>query len=75
MEENLFLTVGNDCLRIASQMLKRETTPSTATIEAVSSLVAIALSIDNSNLRWEEQSRFGAQVFPGQSFSRKPKEN
>lgn len=75
MEENLWLSVGNRCLSCAADLLNEKTAPAAATVETVEKLVGIAIAIDMLNLRWAEQSRSGAEVFPGQPFSRPTREN
>ena len=49
--------VGNGCLEWAAQLLNTETTPTEETVEMVSRLVNIAISIDTLNLHWEAQSQ------------------
>lgn len=61
MEQNsLWAQVGNRCLELAKQELGKETAPTAATVETVERLVKIAISIDDLNLRWTMQNRYGA---------------
>ena len=62
-QRNLWVEVGNKCLRRASELLDSETTPTAATAEVVKSLVETAISMDLLNLRWAIQNRSGAAVF------------
>lgn len=63
-ETDLWTEVGNRCLQRASELLDGETAPAAATAETVRCLVETAISIDMLNLRWAEQSRYGARAFP-----------
>lgn len=56
---------GNLCLELALTELKKETTPTAATVEVARELVKIAIEIDMLNLQWSAQSRYGAAVFRG----------
>ena len=67
--DNLWDQVGTQCLRIAKEELDKKTTPTEATVEMVERLVGIAISIDNLNLRWAQQNRFGAAAFADRPFS------
>lgn len=66
---DLLKEVGNKCLQRASELLDDKTAPAAATAETVRCLVETAISIDVLNLRWAEQNRCGARVFPGRSSS------
>ncbi len=71
MEENsLWEQVGSRCLELARQELNKETVPTAATVETVERLVGIAISIDDLNLRWTMQTRYGAAAFGGQASGR-----
>lgn len=65
MEQNsLWEQVGNRCLELARQELNKETAPTAATVETAERLVRIAIAIDDLNLRWATQTRYGAAAFP-----------
>lgn len=64
-QDNLWEQVGNKCLQQAVKLLESETTPTEATIRVVRELTKIAIAIDSLNLRWQEQSQYGAAVFRG----------
>lgn len=64
-ENNLWLQVGNRCLELAKQELNQEATPTGATVETVERLVGIAIAIDDLNLRWTAQNRYGGAAFEG----------
>lgn len=68
-QKDLWIEVGNKCLRRASELLDSETTPTAATAEVVKSLVETAISMDLLNLRWAIQNRSCAAVFRGPPFS------
>ncbi len=61
--------IGNKCLTRANALLDRGDVPTMETIKAVSELVKIAIAIDYLNLRWAQQSRSGAAVFPAKLSS------
>ncbi len=63
--ENLFATVANGCLIKAKELLKKETTPTAATVEMVEKLVGIALSIDALNYRWTTKNLSGTWAYSG----------
>lgn len=67
--DNLWEQVGNQCLTMAKKELDKKTTPTETTVEMVERLVGIAISIDNLNLRWAQQNRFGAAAFADRPFS------
>lgn len=71
MEENMWSSIGNRCLSSAADLLEKSTTPTEATVEAVRKLVDVAIAIDDLNLRWAAQSRYGEAVFRGQASSRR----
>lgn len=62
-ESSLWEQVGNRCLELAKQALNKETAPTEATVETVERLVGIAISIDDLNLRWAKQNRYGAAAY------------
>ena len=65
METNLWEKLGNRCLELAIAELDKETVPIPAEMETVERLVRIAISLDEPNLQWANQSRYGAAVFAG----------
>ena len=67
--------IGNRCLELAVELLRKETTPTAATVEAVKRLVDTAIAIDSLNLRWYVRTRSAGAVFRGQPFSRPEEEN
>ena len=67
--DDLWAQVGNKCLELAKIELNKKTTPTVETVEVVEHLVGIAISIDNLNLHWVQQTRYGAAVFSDQPFS------
>lgn len=69
-ENSLWEQVGNRCLELAKQELNKETVPTGATVETVGRLVGIAISIDDLNLRWAEQNRYGAAAYQDQASGR-----
>ena len=69
MEHSEWEGIGNLCLKLALSELEKETAPTAATVETVRELVRIAIEIDMLNLRWVEQTQYGAAVFQGRPFS------
>jgi hypothetical protein len=69
-EENLWETVGNECLKKAKELLKVETAPTLETVGAVKQFVNIAIAIDELNLRWAEQNRSFSAEHQGQLLGR-----
>ncbi len=65
----------SECLARALALLKSETAPTAATVEAVMTLVEIANSISVLNLRWAEQNRFYARASQAQVSLRQEAEN
>ena len=59
-QRSLWEQVGNGCLELAKQELDRETAPAEVRAVAADRLVRIAISIDDLNLRWTMQTRYGA---------------
>lgn len=57
--QSLWEIVGNECLSNASKILK-DNELTEQTVEMVERLVSIAIAIDNLNLCWEAQNRYGA---------------
>ncbi len=66
---DLWLEVGNKCLKRASELLDNKATPITETSAAVKQLVEAAVMMDDLNLRWAIQNRSGAAASQGQPFS------
>lgn len=66
---NLWEQIGNKCLTCAIHMLENEPIPTIATGEAVKLLVETAVSVNNLNLRWAQQTRSYAAVFRDQPVS------
>lgn len=66
---NLWEQIGNKCLICAIHMLENEPTPTMATSEIVKLLVETAVSVDNLNLRWAQQTQSCAAVFRDQPVS------
>ncbi len=64
-QEDLWTKIGNQCLNIAEAELEKMENPTDKSIDRVQRLIAIAISIDELNLRWEAQTRSGAAVFRG----------
>lgn len=50
--ENLFLSVGNNCLEKASEILIKETVLSDEKLNTVKSLIDIAISVDANLRHW-----------------------
>lgn len=69
-QDSLWEQVGSRCLELARRELNKETAPDAATLETVERLVEIAISIDELNLRWEAQTRYGAAAFEGLASGR-----
>lgn len=65
---NLWEQVGNECLRQATDLLKKETTLTEATVKVVRELVEMAISIDTLNLRWVVENPSGTQAYVGRTF-------
>lgn len=65
---DLWAEVGNKCLSKATALIDSETVPTAATVETVKGLVETAISIDLLNLRWAEQSRYGAAACRSRAF-------
>ena len=61
-EENLWLEIGNRCLKQALSLLESETALTVETVGAIKALVTTAIEIEELNLRYEEQCRFYASV-------------
>lgn len=72
---NLWEQIGNKCLTCAIHMLENESVLDPATIGAVKLLVETAVSIDNLNLRWTQQTQSCAAAFLGQPVSQQVTEN
>lgn len=66
--KSLWERIGNKCLEKAENLINEETATTAETIEAVKSLVDIAISIDMLNLHWATQNRYGAELHKGQIF-------
>ena len=64
-QEDLWTKIGTQCLNIAAAELEKMENPTDKSIDRVQRLIAIAISIDELNLRWEAQTRSGAAVFRG----------
>lgn len=62
MDQDLWSKIGNQCLKIADEMIHKEHIPTAETAGVVKSLVETAAVIDTINLRWAEQSRFCGAV-------------
>lgn len=58
---NLWEEVGNECLKKALSLLKKETVPTAGTVETVKNLVETAISIDMLNLQWMNKSQSGVK--------------
>ena len=54
---DIWSDIGCRCLELARTLLLGENEINVETIDKIERLVAIAVSIDTLNLRWEEQSR------------------
>lgn len=52
-ENNLWVEVGNACLRKALALLNEETAPTAATAETVALLVKTVLQLDEAHYRWQ----------------------
>ena len=74
-ERNLWLEVGNKCLKHASELLDHEYLVAAETAATVKCLVDAAVQIDLLNLRWEERTQLYAAASRGQASSRQSKEN
>ena len=72
---DLWLEVGNKCLKRASELLDNEAAPITETSAAVKRLVEAAVMMDDLNLRWAIQNRSGAAVFRDRPSSPPKAEN
>lgn len=68
-QRSLWKQMNNQCLKSALKLLKEETTPTAATVEAVYGLVDIAVKIDYLDFLWHQQTRSGAAVFRDQTLS------
>lgn len=64
---DLWLEVGNKCLKRASELLDSEAAPITETSAAVKRLVEAAVMMDDLNLRWAIQNRSGAAAKSSES--------
>lgn len=62
-EESLWDDVCHQCLSQALILLDHEAVPTAATVETVSRLIGIAVSIDRLNLDWSAQSRYDAAAW------------
>ncbi|MCI9402226.1 MAG: hypothetical protein HFF04_00945 [Oscillospiraceae bacterium] len=56
-ENNLWVEVGNACLKKALALLNEETAPTAATAETVALLVKTALQLDEADYRWQIASQ------------------
>lgn len=65
---NLWEQVGNECLRQASHLLKKETTLTEATVKVIRELVETAILIDTLNLRWAVENPSGTQAYADRAF-------
>ena len=74
-QNNLWEQVGNRSLMCALELLGKDAATTTATVETVQKLVHIAIEIDLLNLRWAEQSRYGAAVLRDRASQPITKEN
>ena len=61
-EKNLWEEIGNRCLKQAIFLMDQEESPTIETVETVKSLVSIAIAVDDLNLRWAAQTRYGEAV-------------
>ena len=66
---NLWEELGNLCLELAKKELDQGISPTTGSLETVERLVRVAIAIDELNLRWAAQTRYGAAVFRGRPSS------
>lgn len=68
MKEDLQLQVGNLCLEKAKKLLEKDTVPAEETVETVGKLVDVAIALDELNLRWAAQNRYGAAGRSSRTF-------
>ena len=66
--DNAWERIGNKALKLAEDILNKETAPTAETVEAVKGLVEIAVEIDTLNLLWVQKTRYGEAVFRDQAF-------
>lgn len=66
--DNAWERVGNKALKLAEDILNKETAPTAETVEAIKGLVEIAVEIDTLNFLWEQKTRYGEAVFRDQAF-------
>ena len=62
---DLWENVGNQCLQLASAKLENMDQLTDENVGLVQKLVSIAITIDQLNLQWAAQTRFGGAVFRG----------
>lgn len=62
---DLWVNVGNQCLQLASAKLENMDQLTDENVGLVQKLVSIAIAIDQLNLQWAAQTRFGGAVFRG----------
>ena len=67
--KNIWFEVGNKCLKRASELLDSKDGSSFKNIQDAKTLVEIAIAIDDLNLRWATQTRYGGAAFQGRLFS------
>lgn len=60
---NLWEQIGNQCLALAQKELDQGISPSADSLETVERLIRIAIAIDELNLQWAVQTRYGAKGF------------
>lgn len=65
---DIWESVGNKALKLAEDILNKETAPTAETVETVKDLVEIAVKIDTLNLLWAQKTRYGEAVFRDQAF-------
>ena len=62
-QDDLWQKVWTKCLNQAIAVLDHTVTPTEEMANLVQTLVSVAISIDQRNLQWAAQNRYGAAVY------------
>lgn len=69
-QDDLWLKIGNKCLSHAMAVLNNSVTPTEEMANLVQKLVSVAIAIDQLNLQWAAQNRYGAAVYQDPASAR-----
>lgn len=69
-QDGLWQKVGTKCLNQAIAVLDHTVTPTEEMANLVQTLVSVAIAIDQLNLQWAAQNRYGAAVYQDPASAR-----